>query len=121
MLKDRRHVVITLCGSTRFRSLYESLNEELTLKGYCVLSVGVFQHPEKEKYRSVLESIHFQKIRMADIIAVINKDGYIGRNTQLEILYAQTLSKPIIYLEAAVTFMERLENLVVNLRSGRFG
>ena len=52
-----------------------------------------------ESYREELESQHFQKIRMADIIMVFNEDHYIGKSTQLELDYAISLKKTIRYLE----------------------
>ncbi len=38
---------------------------------------------------------HFRKIRMADVVFVFNKDGYVGSSTMLEIGYAAACDKPI--------------------------
>ena len=36
--------VVTLCGSTRFKDEFMKAQKELTLKGYIVISVGLFGH-----------------------------------------------------------------------------
>jgi len=41
---------------------------------------------------------HFYKIRMADVVFVFNKDGYVGNSTTLEIGYSVALNKPIFAL-----------------------
>ncbi|WP_338035663.1 hypothetical protein [Halalkalibacterium halodurans] len=38
--------VITLCGSTKFKTEFEQVNAYLTLKGHVVLSVGFFEQRE---------------------------------------------------------------------------
>ena len=44
---------------------------------------------------------HFYKIRMAEVVFVYNKDGYIGNSTTLEIGFAVALGKPIYALSDA--------------------
>ena len=44
-----------------------------------------------------LKEEHFKKIELSDAILVINKDNYIGESTRLEIEYAKSLNKEIIY------------------------
>ena len=39
-----KYKVITLCGSTKFKKEFEQITKELTLKGYIVISVGLFGH-----------------------------------------------------------------------------
>jgi hypothetical protein len=46
-----------------------------------------------------LDRLHFDKIKLADVVYVINEDGYIGESTQNEIEYAKELDKRIIYME----------------------
>ena len=94
--------VITLCGSTRFKEDFERVNRELTLLGNIVISVGAFGHAGDtftEEQKVMLDDIHKRKIDMADVIYVINKDGYIGASTRSEIQYALRLGKQIIYME----------------------
>ena len=94
--------VITLCGSTRFKKEFEKINKKLTLEGNVVISVACFGHAGDDidqNQKELLDNIHLQKIRMADEIFVINKDGYIGASTTREIKYAQSIGKPIVYME----------------------
>ncbi|MEK0317187.1 hypothetical protein [Cohnella sp. 56] len=98
-----RYKVITLCGSTRFRQQFERINAELTLQGHVVISVGVFvhagDHPVTEAQKTMLDSVHLQKIDMADEIFVVNPGGYIGESTGREIEYARRKGIPVRYLE----------------------
>lgn len=103
--------VITLCGSTRFKDEFIRIQKELTLKGYIVISVGLFGHsgdnevwecmPEGTitKTKEMLDDMHKRKIDMADAIYVINKNGYIGESTRSEITYALEHHKDVIYME----------------------
>lgn len=100
----RKFPVITLCGSTKFKEEFIKINEELTLRGYVVISLGLFGHadnkfgnkitPEKKK---LLDKIHLKKIDMANIIYVIDVNGYIGESTKNEIEYAKNKGKIIMY------------------------
>lgn len=95
-------MVITLCGSTKFKSFFELANAKLTLEGHVVLSVGVFGHSGDEvtdEQKTMLDEIHKRKIDMSDAIYVLNVDGYIGESTKSEIAYAREHGKKIMYLE----------------------
>jgi hypothetical protein len=45
--------------------------------------------------------VHFQKIRMADEVYIVDPGGYVGDSTRREIAYAESLGKPVRYLSAA--------------------
>lgn len=95
-------MVITLCGSTRFKFLFERINRKLTLEGHVVLSVGVFGHAGDvitDEQKIMLDDIHKRKIDMSDAIYVINANGYIGKSTLSEIAYAIEHNKQVIYME----------------------
>lgn len=102
----RKYPVITLCGSSRFKNEFIKLNEEFTLQGFVVISLGLFGHADK-KYENILtpekklllDDIHKQKIDMADIVFIVNVNNYIGESTRNEIEYAESLNKTIKYLE----------------------
>ena len=50
-----KYKVITLCGSTRFKDEFLRVQKELTLKGYIVISVGLFGHSgDNEDRKSVV-------------------------------------------------------------------
>lgn len=98
-------MVITLCGSTKFRKIFEETNKRLTLAGHVVLSVGCFVNSGDtvtEEQKVMLDEIHKRKIDLSDAIYVINKDGYIGKSTSSEIKYAKEHNKDIYYYENAL-------------------
>lgn len=103
--------VVTLCGSTRFKDEFYKAQKELTLKGYIVISVGLYGHSGDQevwenmdegtltKTKEMLDDMHKRKIDMADEIFVINVNGYIGDSTKSEIKYAKEHGKIVNYLE----------------------
>lgn len=100
----KEYPVITLCGSTKFKEDFISAQKDLTLRGYIVLSIGVFGHSGdlegvEPSIKEELDNMHVAKIAMSDGIFVINKGGYIGEGTKREIEYAKMLSKKVSYLE----------------------
>ena len=107
----KNYKVVTLCGSTRFKDEFMRVQKELTLKGYIVISVGLFGHSGDNevwenmdegtltKTKEMLDDMHKRKIDMADEIFVINVGGYIGESTKSEIEYAKNHGKEIHYLE----------------------
>jgi hypothetical protein len=98
-----KYPVITLCGSTRFKEEFESVNRDLTLSGHIVISVGCFGHAGdnfSEDQKVMLDDIHKRKIDMSDAIYVINKHGYIGESTKDEIKYALEHNKAVMFMEA---------------------
>lgn len=96
--KPREHKIITLCGDTKFKEDFLRLQQELTLKGYIVLSVDVFDKITEEQKLN-LEKIHKDKIRISDAIYVINRNNCIEESTKLEIEFAKSLNKTIYYME----------------------
>ena len=103
--------VITLCGSTRFKEEFLSVQKQLTLDGNIVISVGLFGHSGDNEIwenmdegtltrtKEMLDDMHKAKIDMADEIFVINVGGYIGDSTRSEIQYAKMHGKKVNYLE----------------------
>ena len=100
-----KYEVVTLCGSTKFKDDFIKAQEELTLNGYIVLTVGLFGHADN-KYNSVitseiktmLDDMHKRRIDLSDFIYVINKNGYIGESTKSEIEYAIATGKAIVFM-----------------------
>lgn len=97
-----KYKVITLCGSSKFKSEFEKVQLDLTLQGNIVLSLPIFSHNTGQELTNeqifLLSDIHKQKIDMADEIFIINPKGYIGKNTMEEIEYAKSKNKIIKYL-----------------------
>ena len=95
--------VITLCGSTKFKDAFIEVQKQLTLKGYIVISVGLFGHSGDDEawndgVKEMLDDMHKRKIDMADEIMVIDVDGYIGESTESEIEYAKSKGKKVRFL-----------------------
>lgn len=102
---DRRESppIICLCGSTKFKDLFEQKNKAFTLDGNIVLTAGIFVHTNSESItteeKQKLDNLHKRKIDLADMIYVINLKGYIGDSTRSEIEYAKSKNKGIMYME----------------------
>ncbi len=95
--------VITLCGSATFEAEYAEVNRRLTMEGCVVISLGVFSLPDLPDHdwtadnshlKGRLGGVHFQKIRMADEVYIVDPGGYVGESTRREIAYAESLGKP---------------------------
>lgn len=101
---DNPPTVICLCGSTKFKGEFLSASRAFTIQGHIVVMPGVFGHADggflDAETKRKLDELHFKKIEMADIVYVINPNGYIGASTKREIEYAQSLGKVIRYLES---------------------
>ncbi|HNY05071.1 MAG TPA: hypothetical protein PK500_06690 [Candidatus Egerieousia sp.] len=99
-----KYKVVTLCGSTKFKDEFMRAQKELTLKGFIVITVGLFGHSGDDEAwtvgtKEMLDDMHKRKIDMADEIFVINVGGYIGSSTRGEIEYAMAHGKGISYLQ----------------------
>ena len=99
-----KYKVVTLCGSTKFKDEFMRAQKELTLKGFIVITVGLFGHSGDDEAwtvgtKEMLDDMHKRKIDMADEIFVINVGGYIGSSTRSEIEYAKAHGKKVNYLE----------------------
>lgn len=95
-------MIITICGSTKFKNEMLNVASELTLNGNIVLMPFVFAHcgdKITDRQKSLLVKLHFEKIQMSDAIYVVNINNYIGESTRNEIKYAKKLGKIIVYLE----------------------
>lgn len=94
--------IVTLCGSTKFKSSFEKTNLYLTLANKIVLQPGCFAHADNieitDDQKIALDKLHFSKIDLSDCIMVINENNYIGSSTKNEIDYAKKTNKPIYYL-----------------------
>ncbi len=97
-----RPTVVCLCGSTKFKSAFERVARNETLKGRIVLTLAVFSqadgHPLTDEQFTMLRHLHRHKIKMSDEIFVVNVDGYIGESTQEDIDFAEANKMRIGYL-----------------------
>ena len=100
--KVLRSPKVCLCGSTKFKDKFLEIARDLTLEGYIVTMPLVFGHSGdniNEVQKEYLDEVHKAKISDADLIYIINVDGYIGNSTRNEINWALKLGKKIEYLE----------------------
>lgn len=101
-----RRTIVCLCGSTRFADAFRHANEQETLAGRIVLSVGCFRRtapdgerePLEEATKQSLDELHLDKIDLADEVLVLNVNGYIGDSTRREVLHAHRAGKTIRWL-----------------------
>ncbi len=95
-------MVITICGSTRFKDEINKVAHDLTLQNHIVLMPCIFHHADKEELTTEekirLDNLHKEKINMSDAIFVVNVDGYIGESTYGEIDWANRMKKQIFFL-----------------------
>ena len=95
-------MVITICGSTRFKDEILDAAKNLTLEDHIVLMPTVFEHADNEELTTEqkirLDNLHKMKINMSDAIFVVNKDGYIGESTYGEIDWAIKNKKELFFL-----------------------
>lgn len=102
--------IVCLCGSTRFWREFQRASLAETLAGHIVLSIGAasgtddehFGNLPREEYdrvKAMLDELHLRKIDLADEVLVLNVGGYVGESTRREIAYAESIGRPIRYLE----------------------
>lgn len=107
--EKEKPIVVCLCGSTRFKSVFDEATYLETMAGRIVLSVGFFMHATGNRHgesigatpeqKVALDELHKRKIDLSDEILVLNVAGYIGESTRSEINYARAHNKFIRYLE----------------------
>ena len=96
-------MIITVCGSTRFKKEILQVAHDLTLQGNIVLAPFVFHHMEENPLPAEiliqLDNLHKEEIEMSDAIFVVNVNKYIGEGTYGDIDWAQRKKKQIYFLE----------------------
>ena len=96
-------MIITICGSSKFKTEIMNAAANLTMQGHIVLTPCVFHHADEieltPEQKQQLDNLHRQKISMSDAILVVNKDLYIGESTFGEIDWAQKMNKEIYFTE----------------------
>lgn len=92
-------MVITLCGSTKFRDLFTAWDITLTLSGHAVFNLSPCS-PDNEWEKSLLDRAHKSKIAHSDAIVLINHFAYIGESTLSEIEFAKERGKALYAIES---------------------
>jgi len=105
-------MVITLCGSSRFKEAFDLANMHLSLLGHVVISLGCWGHTDSPQgamfltgdsndngeIKKNLDTLHYKKIDLSNEIFVINPGGYIGNSTKKEIAYAKEKGINVKYM-----------------------
>lgn len=100
-----RPKIVCLIGSTRFKEEYIKANFQETMRGKIVLTCGWFSHADGNIYQPTdlekmqLDILHLRKIELADEVLVISRNGYRGESTMRELVYCESLLKPVRYWE----------------------
>lgn len=124
------NTVVTIAGSMKFWDDMVETAARLTKVGYIVLSpyrINLDPSDNEDEIRSKVSESFKRKIEMSDILFVIDKDGYIGKDVYGEIQYAMKLNKRIEFLEVrdiapifticgSRRFKEHIEQYADNLR-----
>ncbi|MBE9571679.1 MAG: hypothetical protein IMF11_13710 [Proteobacteria bacterium] len=96
-------IVVTLCGSTKFKQEFIEANRKETMAGKIVLTCGLFNHADgiglTKEEKSMLDELHKRKIDISSEILVLNVGGYTGKSTRSEINYARLKGKSIRHWE----------------------
>jgi len=97
--------IITLCGSARFIDEWHHWNKLLSLNGDVVF--GMALPPELQSKNTLsdklqLDVCHLRKIDASESIVILNVDGYLGKSTSHEMLYAGGRGKTILFIERPV-------------------
>lgn len=101
-------ITITLCGSGRHREAIHSTGKSLQDRGVVVLVPPLHQIDKlvdgnSEECRELAWKgatfAHMNRITKADVVYVVNPDGYLGASTTLELGYAVALGKLVVAMQ----------------------
>lgn len=101
--------IVCFCGSTRFAEWFMIGRWDLEKQGIITLGINILPNgyfgegntrgAEQENVKDILDELHFRKIDISDEVFILNVGGYIGESTRNEINYAESVGKPVRYLE----------------------
>lgn len=98
---------VAICGSRKFKQEINKFISELEELGVLVYAPAIdADHSEWDRVSKDYQHYvamgltydHIQKIRMADVVFIYNKDGYAGVSVTLELGCAIALAKPVYAL-----------------------
>lgn len=106
--EDKTMIIITPCGSGRFKEFIHALSARLEQMGFIVLTPPL-HNIDKLTANSADECkllawkgatfAHLHRVGKGDVCLVINPTGYIGLSTTLELGYAVALGKLVVALQ----------------------
>lgn len=92
--------IVTICGSMRFAPEMRRAAFRLESRQGCNVLQCTYPEPGETvttEVRQRLEQAHLEKIRISDVIYVVDVNGYIGDSVRQEIAYARQLGKPVVF------------------------
>jgi nucleoside 2-deoxyribosyltransferase len=102
-------VIVTLCGSGRFKDQIHDIGHQLENAGYFVMSPPLHEIDrltEDSDSQELTDLVwkgathaHLQRVAKADIVFVVNPDGYVGNSTTLELGYAVSEGKVLVAMQ----------------------
>lgn len=97
---------IFFCGSLRValdafkRAEYQSvIDGNIALLPCCMFVDIQREYGAESDYKQKADELHKRKIDLCDEVHVLNVNGYISESTRSEIAYAESIGKPVTYLE----------------------
>lgn len=101
-------MIIKICGSHLYTSIIEQKTREFTSQGHSVF-VQHTTNPSNPMTETVRHARYFNEIEAADMVYIVNKDGYIGETVTAELAYAAMLKKQIEFYDTDVWKMLEFE------------
>ena len=93
-------MIITICGSLKYKQEMIEIAEKMTFAGHCVLTPLFRMNPDvlpTPEQMQMLKEAHLKKIDLSDAILVVNVNDYIGDSTRSEVEYATQKGKQVLY------------------------
>jgi len=96
--------IVCICGSLRFRkeigeAELHFVKQKCIVLTPCCMYVDAQRTDSFMEYKELFDEIHKRKIDICDFVFVVNRMGYVGESTKSEIDYAESIGKPIYFLE----------------------
>lgn len=96
---NSRYPVVCLAGSMKFADEIMKSAHDFSKIGYIVLMPFKDDREElDDKTKEMYAHLQEERIKLCDLLHVVNPDGYIGKSTMKEVQYAKELNKDIEYL-----------------------
>lgn len=93
--------IVAVIGSSKFKDQQLGVAQRLTLRGSIVLLTGFWHHrdmvPITNEQKERIDRLTLAKIDLADVVHVVNVNGYVGESTKRAIAHANETLKPVHY------------------------
>ncbi len=95
--------IVAIVGSSKFKAEHLGVAQKESLRGSIVLLAGFWHHVDKvpitDAQKESLDLLMLDKVELATEVFVVNPKGYVGHSTQRAIDRANSLGKPVRWLE----------------------